>query len=192
MHRNYFPAVERHIPCTETVAWEEVSSEMSCNWNSGCKRNPERSSTMHHLEFLCKLRLGKRKRVFDLNIKPETRDHVITSQFKWGPKKHIINMNFCLRTWILIELLPPHHVFRNGSFWQAFLPYLSSFDHPEGCCSHGSASQFAKIQKLYMLKRKKVHYIGIYIQILIYIYINIHHIYIYNHIYMYIYKYRRA
>ena len=59
VHRNYFPAVERHIPCTETVAWEEVLSEMSCNWNSGCKRNQERSSTMHHLEFLCKF--GKKK-----------------------------------------------------------------------------------------------------------------------------------
>lgn len=51
LHRNYFPAVERHIPCTETVAWEEVSSKMSCNWNSGCKHNPERSSTVHHLKF---------------------------------------------------------------------------------------------------------------------------------------------
>ena len=50
LHRNYFPALERHIPCTETVAWEEVSSKMSCNWNSGCKHNPERSSTVHHMD----------------------------------------------------------------------------------------------------------------------------------------------
>lgn len=103
-------------------------------------------------------KLGKK---IGVRFQDETgKKHVIMSNFSSGVPKKKHQHEFCLGTWILIELLPPHHVFRNGSFWQAFFPCLPSFHHPEGCCSHGSASQeFTKKQKLYRLKSKKLDYV---------------------------------
>lgn len=121
LHRNYFPALERHIPCTETVAWEEVSSKMSCNWNSGCKHNPERSSTVHHLKFICTVSLGK-KSVFDFRMKPE-KNTASCPIFQVGSPKNS-------STWILLRDMDSDRTSATSSCFQKRLVLAGFFSMP--------------------------------------------------------------
>ena len=64
--------------------------------------------------------------------------------------------NWSTATCIMVEFLPPHHIFRDRPLWKAFSPVISSLQQPKGCLSHeqqGKPGQSCRPVKVMMLEQ---------------------------------------